>query len=339
VEASAPLTRLSHGAGCGCKLSPTELAQVLRALPSVHDPRVLVGATSGDDAAVFRIAPDRAIVATVDFFTPIVDDPRTFGAIAAANAVSDIYAMGAEPLFALSMLSFPRDRLGSGLLEPILEGGAAKLAEAGVPVVGGHSIDDLEPKFGYSVTGEVHPDRIITHSGSRPGDVLYLTKPLCSGLVATAIKAGSCPDDLQERAIGVMAHLNQSAGRALVAFGARAGTDVTGFGLLGHLSNLRVGADLSPAQVPVLDGVRELARAGIFPDGTRRNYEALESSIDWGELDMAERLLLCDAQTSGGLLAAIPPESALGFEAAMAGDPFPAVRIGVVTEGPIRILP
>jgi len=338
VRALEPLTQFSHGAGCGCKLGPLELAQVLSALPPVDDPRVLVGATTGDDAAVFQIGPERALVATVDFFTPIVDDPRAYGAIAAANAISDIYAMGAEPLFALSLVSFPRDLLSSGYLEPILSAGAEKLAQAGVPVIGGHSIDDPEPKFGYAVTGEVHPDRIVSHSGAQAGDLLYLTKPLCSGLVATAIKQGSCPEDLQARAIEVMAHLNQAAGRAMVHCGAHAATDVTGFGLLGHLSNLRVGADVELARVPVLPGVRSLAATGNFPSGTQRNYDALSHLVDWSDLPQTERLLLCDAQTSGGILVALPPEAGTAFESALGDSPFPAVRIGVVTDGPLRIV-
>jgi selenide,water dikinase len=314
-----------------------ELGQVLGALPALDDPRVLVGATTGDDAAVFRIADDRALVATVDFFTPIVDQPEAFGAIAAANSLSDVYAMGAVPLFALSLVGFPRDKLGSGLLERIVAGGAAKLAEAGVPVVGGHSIDDAEPKFGYAVTGEVHPDRVVTHAGARPGDRLYLTKPLCSGLVATAVKRGLCPPDLEARAIAVMAHLNRQASRAMVAAGASAATDVTGYGLVGHLRNLRAGADVRLSAVPVLDGVRELAAADLFPGGTRRNHEAVRDEVDWGGLPEPEQLLLCDAQTSGGLLVAIAPERAAAFEAGMAGSPHPAVRIGEVTDGPVRI--
>ncbi len=314
-----------------------ELGQVLSALPAVADPRVLVGATTGDDAAVFRVADDRALVATVDFFTPIVDDPEAFGAIAAANAVSDVYAMGGRPLFALSLVAFPRDKLPSGLLQRIVAGGAAKLAEAAVPVVGGHSIDDAEPKFGYAVTGEVHPDRIVTHAGARPGDLLYLTKPLCSGLVATAIKRGLCPPDLERRAVAVMTHLNRHAAEAMVTAGASAATDVTGYGLIGHLANLRVGADVRLADVPVLPGVEELVAADLFPGGSRRNHEAFRDAVDWGGVSESVQLLLSDAQTSGGLLVAIAPERAPAFEAAMAGAPYPAARIGVVTDGRIRI--
>ena len=313
-----------------------ELGQVLEALPPLTDPNVLVGAGTGDDAAVYRIAPDRALVATVDFFTPIVDDPAAFGAIAAANSLSDVYAMGATPLFALSILAFPRQRLDTGLLGEMVAGGAAKLAEAGVPVVGGHSIDDPEPKFGYAVTGEVHPDRIVTNRGAEPGDLLYLTKPLGSGVVATAIKRGLCPPSLAAAAIAVMSALNREASVAMLKAGVHAATDVTGFGLLGHLRKLGVGAEIDARAVPFLEGVRELAAQDVFPDGTRRNHASLAAVVDWGGLPPTEQLLLADAQTSGGLLAAIPPAAAGVFESA-----FPAAaRIGVVTgDGPLRIRP
>jgi selenide,water dikinase len=303
----------------------------------VDDPRVLIGAAAADDAAVFRLDSDRALVATVDFFTPIVDDPTAFGAIAAANSLSDVYAMGGTPLFALSLLGFPRQLMGSGLLERIVAGGAGKLAEAGVPVVGGHSIDDSEPKFGYAVTGEVSPDRVVSTKGAQPGDVLYLTKPLCSGLVATAIKRGLCPPELEREAVMVMSHLNRQAATAMVAAGASAATDVTGFGLIGHLANLGTGADIDLAAVPVLPGVRELAAADLFPSGSRRNYEAFEDTVEWGSLPESERLLLCDAQTSGGLLVALRPARAPAFVAALAGAAYPAARIGVVTDGSVRI--
>jgi selenide,water dikinase len=276
-------------------------------------------------------------VATVDFFTPIVDDPGAFGAIAAANSLSDVYAMGGTPLFALSLVAFPRQLLGQGLLERIVAGGAAKLAEAGVPVVGGHSIDDGEPKFGYAITGEVDPDRVVKAAGARPADHLYLTKPLCSGLVATAIKRGLCPPELEAEAVRVMTELNRQAATAMVAAGASAATDVTGFGLLGHLANLGTGAEIDAGAVPVLAGVRELAAVDLFPAGSRRNYQSLEDRVEWGGLPEAERLLLCDAQTSGGLLVAIRPERAADFRTAMAGSRYPPVRIGVISDGPIRI--
>jgi selenide, water dikinase len=313
-----------------------ELGQVLEALPPLTDPNVLVGAGTGDDAAVYRIAPDRALVATVDFFTPIVDDPAAYGAIAAANSLSDVYAMGATPLFALSIVGFPRDRLDTGLLAKIVAGGAAKLAEAGVPVVGGHSVDDSEPKFGYAVTGEVNPDRMVTNQGAQPGDVLFLSKPLGTGLVATAIKRGLCPEHLADAAIALMKQLNRDASLAMLEAGATAATDVTGYGLLGHLRNFGVGAEIESRAVPYLFGVRELAGDDLFPAGSRRNHAALAGIVEWGGLPEVEQLLLCDAQTSGGLLVAIPPASAGTFRAACPK----AVEIGRVTaDGRLRIRP
>jgi selenide,water dikinase len=315
-----------------------ELGQVLGALPPIVDPNVLTATSSRDDAAVYRIAPDRALVATVDFFTPIVDDPTDYGAIAAANSVSDVYAVGARPLFALGITAFPREKLSSGLLERIVAGGASKMAEAGIPVVGGHSVDDPEPKFGYAVIGEVHPDRIVGHEGARAGDVLFLTKPLGSGLVATAIKRGLCPPALQRQAVEVMSTLNRLASEAMLAAGATAATDVTGYGLIGHLSNLTGGADIEMRAVPFLNGVRDLAQRDLFPAGSRRNYDAFRNQVDWGGLPELDQLMLCDAQTSGGILAAIPPHKAAAFEAALASSPYPAARIGTINgHGSIRI--
>ena len=289
---------------------------------------MILGALASDDAAVYRIAADRALVATVDFFTPVVDDPEAYGAIAAANALSDVYAMGARPLFALNLLAFPREKLQAGILERIVKGGAEKMREAGTPIVGGHSIDDPEPKFGYAVTGEVHPDRLITTSGARPGDVLFLTKPLGTGLVNTAIKRGLCPPDRERRAIAVMTALNRAASEAMVAAGAHAATDITGFGLVGHLLNMRVGAEIRASSVPLLEGVRALAERGLFPSGSGRNHEAARGVVDWQVPELEQRILT-DAQTSGGLLVALPPGSA--FEA--------GVEIGRVTGGDrIRVI-
>jgi selenium donor protein len=311
---------------------------VLGALPPIVDPNVMTGAAGRDDAAVYRIAPDRALVATVDFFTPIVDDPTEFGAIAAANAVSDIYAMGARPLFALGITAFPREKLGSGLLEKIVAGGASKLAEAGIAVVGGHSVDDAEPKFGYSVVGEVHPDHVVTHLGAQPGDHLYMTKPLGSGLVATAIKRGLCPQGLEREAVAVMSRLNRQASEAMVAAGVSSATDVTGYGLIGHLANLKGGADVDLRSVPFMKGVRQLAEIDLFPSGSRRNFEAYREQVDWGETPEVEQMMLCDAQTSGGLLIAIPPERSGRFEEAMSSAPDPVARIGVMRgDGIIRV--
>ena len=317
-----------------------ELGQVLGALPPIVDPNVLNAAASRDDAAVYRIAPDRALVATVDFFTPIVDDPTDFGAIAAANSVSDVYAVGARPLFALGITAFPRQKLGTGLLEKIVAGGASKMAEAGIAVVGGHSVDDAEPKFGYAVIGEVHPDHIVDHEGASAGDVLFLTKPLGSGLIATAIKRGLCPPAVEREAVKLMSTLNRRASEAMLAAGATAATDVTGYGLIGHLANIAGGADIELHAVPFLEGVRDLAERDLFPDGSRRNYQAYRDQVDWGGIAGLDQLMLCDAQTSGGLLVAIPLDHADGFEAALAAEPFRAVRIGTINgHGSIRVRP
>lgn len=340
MERAAPvrLTEYSHGAGCACKLSPVELGHVLGALPPIIDPNVMVGIADRDDAAVYRLDRDRAIVATTDFFTPIVDDPTEFGAIAAANAVSDVYAMGGKPLFALGITAFPREKLSTGLLEKIVSGGAAKLAEAGIAVVGGHSVDDPEPKFGYAVIGEVHPDRIITHEGAKPGDLLYLTKPLGSGLVTTAIKRGLCPKPLEREAVGVMQHLNRDASAAMLASGATASTDVTGYGLIGHLSNIAGGADIELKSIPLMDGIRALAERDLFSGGSRRNHAAYRQQVDWGGISELDQMMLCDAQTSGGLLVAIPKENARRFESAFASAPYLAVRIGTINgHGSIRV--
>ena len=307
-----------------------ELGQVLGALPPIVDPNVLSHSAARDDAAVYRIAPTRALVATVDFFTPIVDDPYAYGAIAAANALSDVYAVGGKPLFALSITAFPRARLGGGLLEKIVAGGAAKMGEAGVAVIGGHSVDDAEPKFGYTVIGEVNPKKAIRHDGASGGDILFLTKPLGSGLVATAIKRGLCPPALEAEAIDVMTLLNKDASERMVKAGATAATDVTGYGLIGHLANLRGGADIDFGSVPFLKGAGELAARDLFPDGSRRNHAAFKDRVKWGGLGETEQLMLCDAQTSGGLLVAIPASKASRFKA---GE-----RIGVMRDdGLIRI--
>jgi selenide,water dikinase len=291
-----------------------ELGQVLGALPPIVDPNVINAAAARDDAAVYRIAANRALVATVDFFTPIVDDPTAYGAIAAANAVSDIYAVGAKPLFALGITAFPRAKLSAGLLEKIVSGGAAKLAEVGVPVVGGHSVDDEEPKFGYAVIGEVNPKRMVGHDGAAAGDVLFLTKPLGSGLVATAIKRGLATAEVEAAAIDVMTALNREASEAMLKAHATAATDVTGYGLIGHLANLVGGADVEFDSVPFIKGAGNLADRDLFPDGSRRNYAAFRDRVEWGGLGETERMMLCDAQTSGGLLVAIPPRHANRFK-------------------------
>jgi selenide,water dikinase len=297
-----------------------ELGQVLGALPPIVDPNVLNASAARDDAAVYRIAPKRALVATLDFFTPIVDDPYAYGGI----------AVGGKPLFALGITAFPRAKLSSGLLEKIVAGGAAKMGEAGVAVVGGHSVDDDEPKFGYSVIGEVNPERAIGHQGASAGDVLFLTKPLGTGLVTTAIKRGLCPPDVEAEAIAVMTMLNREASEQMVKARATAATDVTGYGLIGHIANLSGGADLDFDSIPFIKGVGNLAERGLFPDGSRRNHAAYRDRVAWGGLGETEQMMLTDAQTSGGLLVAISPEKAGRFKG--------GVRIGVMrSDGAIRI--
>jgi len=279
---------------------------IRRALPPLTDPRVLV--STEDDAGVYRISDDTAIVQTVDFFTPIVDDPYDFGAIAAANALSDVYAMGARPVTAMNLLAFPKDG-DLDVLSEILRGGAEVATAAGVSIIGGHSIDDREPKYGMAVTGVVHPGKLALKSGARPGDVLVLTKPLGTGIIATAIKAGRVDKGIINEAVMHMKTLNRSAAEAMIEVGVRGATDITGFGLLGHLLELvqrsGVGARLSLSDIPVMAGVRDLASFSV-PGGTRSNLRAVSGSVGWGVgISEHDKLILADAQTSGGLLIAV----------------------------------
>lgn len=302
------LTSLSHGAGCGCKLSAAELRPIVAALPRSTRDDVLVAADTADDAGVVRLRDDLAIVQTVDFFTPIVDDPYAFGRIAATNALSDVYAMGGEPLSALNLVAFPLERLGGDVLHEILRGGHDAVAAAGAVIVGGHSIDDPEPKYGLAVTGTVHPDEILTNAAGRPGDVLTLSKPLGVGAISTAAKRGLASAELIDRGIEVMCTLNAEAARAARRAGAHAVTDVTGFGLLGHLHELALAsgcaAEVDSAAVPVIEGVDF---DGALAGGTRRNREDAESFAAFADdVDEDRRWLVCDATTSGGLLVAAP---------------------------------
>jgi len=311
---------------------------VLRHLLPTADPRVLVDASTGDDAAVYRIADDRALVVTLDFFTPIVDDPHDFGRIAAANALSDVYAMGGRPLFALNLFAFPRDLLGEGLAEEIIRGGVDKAREAGIPVLGGHSIDDAEPKYGMVAVGEIDPDAMLANDGARAGDDLVLTKPLGTGIVATAVKAGKCPPVLLEAAVESMARLNRGAAAAAVAARAHAATDVTGYGLTGHLGIMArasgVSARIEAARVPVLDGVADLVEAGHVPGGTRRNLADAAPVVSYeGEVSETTRLVLADAQTSGGLLIASAPERTDELLGELADRGETAAVIGKITDG------
>jgi selenide,water dikinase len=301
-----------------------------------EDPRALVGHETRDDAAVYLLTEDQAIVETVDFFTPVVDDPYWFGRIAAANAFSDIWAMGARPLFALNLVGFPVGKVPLESLSEILRGGGDAAREAGAPVLGGHSIDDPEPKYGMAVTGTVHPARILRNVGAKPGDVLLLTKPLGSGIVTTGIKRGTAPAAVVERAVQVMAALNKAAGEVLAASGAvHALTDVTGFGLLGHSWEMaegsRVRFRLEARAIPVQEGVRELAAADVIPGGSKANLEWVKPHVRFPEgMSDVDRIVLADAQTNGGLLAAVAPERAGELLAAMSRAGVEAARIGEV---------
>ena len=283
---------------------------MLRQLPTVCDPNLLVGPCTADDAAVYRMSDGMALVQTVDFFPPVVDDAFAFGEIAAANALSDVYAMGGMPLLALNVVGFPVD-LPKEILGRVLQGGASKAREAGVIVVGGHTVDDAEPKYGMAVTGVVEPGKQITNAGARPGDALILTKPIGSGIITTAGKRQQVDALVLDDAISVMAALNRAASEAMMEVGVHACVDVTGFGLVGHLLGMLrasdVSAEISFADVPLMDGVVQLIDAGIFPGGTERNLRAAEAAVEWsGEIRENDKLLLCDAQTSGGLLMAVP---------------------------------
>ena len=310
-------------------------------MPHLTDPRILVDASTRDDAAVFQLTPDRAIVATVDFFTPIVDDAYDFGRIAAANAFSDVYAMGGTPLLALNLVGWPRDTLPYELLGEVLRGGADIAREAGAFVLGGHSVDDPEPKYGMVAIGEVHPNRLITLARARVGDALVLTKPIGTGVLATALKRDLASAADIAPAVQSMTTLNAGAARAMRATGGgvHAATDVTGFGLLGHLHNMLiasgVSAEIDAAAVPLLAKAVELAERGAIPGGTKRNREALAPHVTF-EPGVAEamRVLLCDAQTSGGLLIAVDPDRANTLLAALQREGTPAgARIGRLARG------
>lgn len=291
-------------------MGPGDLSTVLAPLPRQMDARLLVGSETFDDAGVFRLSDDLALVQTVDFFAPIVDDPYAFGQIAAANALSDVYAMGGEPLTALCIAAFPTGRLPLSVLTEILRGAQDKVREAGAVVAGGHTVVDDEPKFGLAVTGRAHPRRLLTNAAAAPGDVLVLTKPIGSGILSTAAKQGKLDEETTRVMIDTMSRLNAAASRAALAAGARCGTDITGFGLLGHLSHIarasNVTIRVSRARVPLLPRAREFAEAGITTGGAERNEEYLEQRVDWGACSDVDRALLVDPQTSGGLLVALP---------------------------------
>jgi selenide,water dikinase len=324
------LTRFSHGAGCACKLSPADLRTVLGLVRGLDtqvgpaaDADLLVGLDTADDAAVYRLRDDLAVVVTTDFFTPIVDDPYDWGRIAATNALSDVYAMGGAPLLALNLVAWPRETLPFELLARVLDGGADVVRAAGALVAGGHSIDDAEPKYGLAVVGTVHPDRVFTNAGARAGDRLVLTKPIGLGVISTAVKRDAATAELVAEAVRVMTTLNAGARDAALELGSavHAATDVTGFGLVGHARELLVASglagELEAAAVPVIAGVRELVADGMVAGGTQRNHAFVSDTTEWGALPEATQLLLADAQTSGGLLMAVSSDRADDLVAAL----------------------
>ena len=284
-------------------------------LKSKKDERILIGYDDKDDAAVVCLNDGRLLVQTVDFFTPIDDDPYTFGQIAAANSLSDIYAMGATPIFALNIIGFPINTLPKSDLSKILQGGIDKAQEAGISIVGGHSIDDPEPKYGLVVTGEVDEEDLITNGNAQPGDKLILTKPLGTGIIATAVKRGKADKEVMAQSAKSMATLNKLAAEVMIEIGVNAATDVTGFGLLGHLSEMceasGVSAKIDYQSLPFLPSVKELAKRGTVPGGTKRNLKFVKDKVQFGEhLTDIDKLLLADAQTSGGLLISLSVEKA-----------------------------
>ncbi len=305
------LTHFTHGLGCACKLRPQNLEQILASFPPVLNPNVLVGTNTSDDAAVYRLSDDLAIVQTVDFFTPIVDDPYHFGAISAANSLSDIYAMGAKPIFALNIVGFPEKRLPLDVLKQILKGANDKAKEAGIDIIGGHTVEDSEPKFGLAVTGLIDPKKILTNAGAQVGDAIILTKPIGLGIITTGMKRGMVDKSVEAEAIEIMSRLNRQAAEIMQQFDVHACTDVTGFGLLGHLKEVtlasKVNAQIYVANIPIIQQSRDLAIANVVPGGTIANLDYVKPFIEWNShISDIDKLLLCDAQTSGGLLIVLP---------------------------------
>ena len=312
------LTEFTHSLGCACKIAPQLLEQVLGTLPRITDENILVGPETSDDATVFLLDGDHAIVQTVDFIPPIVDDPYTYGAIAAANAISDIYAMGGRPLFALGIVAFPVRVLPLEVLNRILRGASDKLKEAGIFLAGGHSIEDNEPKFGLVVTGRIDPDKILRNRGAKPGDSIILTKPLGTGILTTAMKRGMASASAAQSAVAVMSELNRYACELMGNYPVSACTDITGFGLLGHLKEMISGSGVDAlilnGHVPLIEDVVEYAAAGMVPGGTKNNFDFIAGSVIWdSQISDDMKLILCDAQTSGGLLLTLPTASARDY--------------------------
>ena len=343
MENEIKLTKLAKCAGCGAKVGAGVLAQLLGDLKVLRDPNLLVGFDKSDDASVYKVSDDLAIVQTVDFFPPIHDDPYTFGQIAAANALSDVYAMGGEPRLALNVMAVPKD-MPSEAVHELLRGGYEKAYEAGAIITGGHSILDDEPKYGLSVTGFVHPDRVLTNSGARPGDVLLLTKPLGIGILTTAAKVDMATPESAELAVRLMTTLNKGARDAMVKYRVHACTDVTGFSLMGHGLEMAQGSDvemhIDVDAVDLIPEAVELARIGILPEGMYRNRSFAQPYVDPGQVELARQDVLYDPQTSGGLLIAVDPADADALFAELREAVPSAQRIGTVGEyrGGARIL-
>lgn len=337
------LTKLASCAGCGAKVGAGILSRLLDGIKVHSDPNLLVGFDKSDDASVYKISDDLALVQTVDFFPPIADDPYTFGAIAATNALSDVYAMGGEPKLALNIMAVPEGMPGEAVHE-MLRGGYDKVYEAGALITGGHSILDPEPKYGLAVTGFVHPDRMLTNSGAKPGDVLLFTKPIGIGILTTAAKADMLTPELEKRMTDLMMTLNKAARDAMVKYRVHACTDVTGFGMLGHLSEMATGSDveitLHVDEVDLISEAYEFAQMGLLPAGMYRNRNFAEKYVDAGQTELAKQDMLYDPQTSGGLLIAVDPADADALFAELKDSVPSAQRIGTVSEyhGGARIL-
>ncbi len=327
------LTKLATCAGCGAKVGAGRLAELLGGLPARRDENLLVGFDRSDDASVYRLTDELALVQTVDFFPPVADDPFTFGAVAAANALSDVYAMGGEPRLALNIMAVPED-MPKETVREILRGGYEKVCEAGALITGGHSIYDPEPKYGLAVTGFVHPARLLTNSGARPGDELIYTKRLGVGVLTSALKAGIAEPAAERAVLEQMMTLNRAARDIMLRYDVRACTDVTGFGLLGHLLEMAQGSDteilIRTGELEFLPQAEELARLGVLPAGMYRNRSYAEPYVDPGSAETALQDLLYDPQTSGGLMIAAAPEDAAALTAALRAAGLPARRMGCV---------
>ena len=333
------LTKLAECAGCGAKVGAGELSKLLEGLKVRQDPNLLVGYDRSDDASVYKLSDELALVQTVDFFPPIADDPYTFGAIAAANALSDVYAMGGEPKLALNVMAVPED-MPKEAVHAILRGGYEKAYEAGAIITGGHSIYDKEPKYGMAVTGFVHPDKLLTNSGAQSGDVLIYTKPVGIGVLTAGIKGGLTDEETRTFAEGLMMTLNKYARDIMVKYRVHACTDVTGFGLLGHACEMAQGSGVSitlrVADVDLIGEAMELASQGILPEGMYRNRSFAEPEVDPGETPLCQQDVLYDPQTAGGLLIAVDPADADALYAELQACVPSAQRIGAVeayTEG------